>query len=99
MHNAMKHSGVVRNPEGWVKVKVMCTDAKVELTVSDNGHGFGANETLAVRGWGIRRLKEVVNATPGGEFSIESEPKRGTTLRVVVNLAGDASGQPRAESL
>lgn len=54
------------------------------LEIDDDGHGFNANRGSS-RGQGLRNMRERVEAI-GGQFSIESSPAVGTTVRVQVPL-------------
>jgi PAS domain S-box-containing protein len=67
-----------------VRVFLMRTDGRLELTVEDNGQGFDVEHLYAVksadRGFGLTNMKERTELS-GGTFSIESTPGRGTTVR------------------
>ena len=59
-------------------------DPKLCLSVSDDGRGFDVAQAAAAPGrHGLRSMAERVQRI-GGELSIESEPGRGTRIRVVI---------------
>jgi signal transduction histidine kinase len=82
--NGHRHSGASRQ-----RVSVVRRGASIELTVSDDGHGFDPQRVLAseedvgVEGghFGLRGIQDRVEML-GGTFALESAPGRGTTLTV-----------------
>jgi PAS domain S-box-containing protein len=87
LHNAMKHSGVRQ-----FDVQLQGTPDEIHLTVSDSGAGF--NLEAARKGRGLIRIEQRLKLVKG-TFSIESQPKSGTTIhaRVPLSSGSDASGQ------
>lgn len=82
LNNAVKHAQANR-----VVVEAGESEGRVSLTIIDDGHGFVVNgqadETPGRLGLlGIAERVRLVN----GEFSVQSSPGRGTTLRVTVPL-------------
>jgi signal transduction histidine kinase len=78
LHNIVKHAQAKR-----VDVTLEVSDAHVALTVRDNGIGF---EVGAFPGHlGLRSMQERAEAL-GGTFSVSSEPRAGTTIRVELPL-------------
>jgi signal transduction histidine kinase len=76
--NAARHGGARR-----IKVRLQ-DDPKLCLSVTDDGHGFDVAEAAGAAGRrGLRGMAERVEGI-GGELSIDSEPGRGTQVRVVV---------------
>jgi signal transduction histidine kinase len=76
--NAARHGGA-----GHITVRLN-TDAGLCLSVSDDGRGFDVASATAVPGrHGLRGMAERV-AGIGGQLRIESEPGRGTEVRVLV---------------
>lgn len=71
LQNAMKHSGAS-------SVQVALSDSEGDLTfqVRDDGSGF---DKSAVEPNGLLNMKDRVEAI-GGRFSVESQPRRGTTV-------------------
>ncbi len=66
----------------WVSFSLVLKDSFIEFAIRDNGQGFNVEETLASgMGKGLSMMKERA-VVSGGLFSIESEPGKGTTLRV-----------------
>ena len=57
----------------------------ITLTVKDSGAGFDPHEATRGPGLGLTSMRERLTAV-GGQFSIESEPGRGTTMSAVVPL-------------
>lgn len=80
LQNAHKHSG-----SQHVEVSLNGGSNEVRLTVSDWGIGFDAREAMIQQGLGLASMRERVKLV-GGEFSIESQPQRGTTIRARVSL-------------
>jgi two-component system, NarL family, sensor kinase len=84
IRNATAHSGASR-----VEVAVSAGAGGVELSVSDNGRGFTAEEVLAQRRRGhvgIGLLRGLVEDA-GGSLSLSSRPGEGTTLSVTLASA------------
>jgi signal transduction histidine kinase len=76
--NAARHGGARR-----IKVELR-DDPTLCLSVSDDGRGFDVAAATAAPGrHGLRGMAERVHGI-GGELSIDSEPGRGTQVRMVV---------------
>ena len=78
LHNAVKHSGV---KEFFVQLRN--EPGAVELVIRDFGSGFNVGAITAARGLGLISMQERINLV-NGTFSIESEPRHGTTIRARV---------------
>ncbi len=80
--NVVRHADASR-----VHVTLKVDDHTAFLSVRDNGRGFRVPVTTSVdaerQGLGLRGMRERV-ATLGGEMSLESEPGRGTVIKVTV---------------
>ncbi len=76
--NALRHG----HPS-LLEVSLEYTPVNVRLSVSDNGDGF----EMAVRthGFGLAGMRERVRAVRG-TFSVESEPGKGTRVRVEIHI-------------
>jgi len=74
LHNSMKHSGVRH-----FEVRLWGTSDEIHLTVSDSGAGFDREAAKATRGLGLISMEERLKLV-NGTLSIESQPKRGTTI-------------------
>jgi PAS domain S-box-containing protein len=87
LHNAAKHSGTKH-----VDVQLWVTSGKVNLTVSDLGLGFNTEATMHGTGLGLTSMRERMRLL-GGELSINSEPRRGTTIhaRVPFDSSSDSA--------
>ena len=59
--------------------------SEIHLTVSDSGSGFDREVTKASRGLGLISMEERLKLL-NGTFSIESQPKSGTTIHACVPL-------------
>jgi signal transduction histidine kinase len=78
LQNSAKHSGV------WhFEVRLWGASDEIHLTVSDSGAGFDREAAKKGRGLGLISMQERVKFLKGA-FSIESQPKRGTTIHVCV---------------
>jgi PAS domain S-box-containing protein len=78
LHNSAKHSGVRH-----FEVRLWGTPGEIHLTVRDSGAGFDTKVARAGRGLGLISMEERMKALKG-TLSIESEPKRGTTIHARV---------------
>jgi two-component system NarL family sensor kinase len=81
VRNADQHAAA-----GEVGIRVGRENGRVELSVSDDGHGFVPDEALArpAEGhFGLRLLSDQVRDA-GGTFEIDSAPGKGTRLHIQV---------------
>ncbi len=85
LHNSTKHSGV-----RYFEVELWGTSDEIHLTVSDSGAGFDIDAAKASRGLGLISMEERLRLV-GGELSIKSQPKRGTTIHARVRLNSGGS--------
>ena len=76
LSNAARHSGAEH-----VGVRLRNDGERVELSVTDDGHGFSFDD--AEGGLGIAGMRERALLV-GGEIAIESRPGTGTTVRLTV---------------
>ncbi len=78
--NAVRHSG-----GRMVDVALESSAEELRLTVRDDGHGFAAGEhELSELGhYGLIGMRERARQI-GAEFNLQSQPGRGTTVRVVL---------------
>jgi PAS domain S-box-containing protein len=83
LQNAVKHSG-----DRHFRVELHGTAREVELTVNDLGVGFNQQDVINRHGLGLISMRERLQLV-GGQFSIESKPGGGTTIRSVVPLVGE----------
>jgi PAS domain S-box-containing protein len=90
LQNAVKHSGVRH-----FKVELRGTSGELELIVSDSGVGFDQQEAVNRRGLGLISMQERVHLLDG-EFSIRSEPGRGTTVFARVPANSEVRGTAAA---
>ncbi len=63
-----------------MQVVLQCTTGQTILEIIDDGIGFKSNE-ISVGGMGPKNMRERA-AIMGGTLTIESEPEKGTTVRV-----------------
>ena len=89
LHNAAKHSGVAH-----FEVQLWGTSGEIHLTVNDLGGGFDIEAAMKGRGLGLTSMRERLRLLDG-ELSINSQPKRGTTIHARVPL-GSGSDSARA---
>jgi len=78
LRNAMKHSGVKR-----FEVRLWGSTGEIHLTVSDLGVGFDSGAAMKSTGLGLTSMQERLRLV-GGDLSINSQPKRGTTIHARV---------------
>jgi signal transduction histidine kinase len=84
LHNSAKHSGVRRH-----NVRLWGNEKEVHLTVSDSGAGFNPEVAKENPGLGLISMEERLKLV-NGTLTIESQPKRGTTIHATVPLGPDA---------
>jgi PAS domain S-box-containing protein len=80
LNNALKHAGVRH-----FKVMLRGTPTEIQLEVSDTGIGFDPEVAIGGRGLGLISMRERLRLV-NGEFFIESQPGRGTSIRARVGL-------------
>jgi PAS domain S-box-containing protein len=80
LHNVSKHARATQ-----VRLKISGSPEAFHLCIYDNGVGFDSRD-LHQRGLGIVSMKERVGMVQG-EFSIHSQPGRGTEVKVFVPLS------------
>jgi signal transduction histidine kinase len=93
LHNALQHSGVRQ-----VEARLWATSDEIQLTISDRGAGFDIETAKTSRGLGLNRMRERLKLVKGN-LSIDSQPKRGTTIRarVPLSLGSDSMGVVRQQ--
>jgi PAS domain S-box-containing protein len=78
LHNAVKHSGAKH-----FEVRLWGTSDEIHLTVRDSGEGFDRAAAKTSQGLGLVSMEERLKLVKG-TLSIESQPKRGTTIHAYV---------------
>jgi signal transduction histidine kinase len=91
LHNAGKHSGVRH-----FDVQLSGTSNEIHLTVSDCGVGFSLATARTGRGLGLNRMQERLKLVKGS-LSIDSQPKRGTTIHARVPFTSSSNFAMAAE--
>jgi len=81
LRNVVKHGKT-----GEAKVELFSKEDGLELCVSDTGSGFNPDAALRKSGLGLISMHERLRLI-GGEFAVNSEPSRGTRVRVWVPLS------------
>jgi len=77
-------NNVVRHAQASAaQIRLQWEDGQISLTVQDDGSGFDAER---VRGLGLLGMEERVHHL-GGAFAIDSQPGRGTVLRINLPVA------------
>jgi len=93
MDNAVKHSGVMEDPDIQIDVVLERDAGQARLCVCDDGMGFDVEAMLTEQyKWGLRRLRDALHRM-GGELALDSAPGQGTTICAVFDLAGDSPGE------
>jgi len=80
LHNSAKHSGVRH-----FDVRLWGTSDEIHLTVTDSGAGFDREAAKTSRGLGLISMQERLRLVEG-ILSIDSQPRRGTTVHARVPL-------------
>jgi signal transduction histidine kinase len=90
IHNVIRHSGASR-----VELDLRIADGRVEAEIWDDGRGFAATglSDEHAGGRGLLNMRERARAL-GGVLEVESEPGRGTRIRIRAPLT-----PPRAHTL
>jgi len=83
LQNAIKHSGV-----GAFKVEIMGNTSEIRLSVIDRGVGFDTRNVGQHRGLGMISMRERMRLVRG-EFAVDSQPGRGTTVRCTAPVEDD----------
>ena len=83
LSNATKHSGIKS-----FEVELWGSAEDVQLTVSDLGVGFDSEAATKGTGLGLTSMQERLRLV-GGELSINSQPKRGTTVHARVRFISE----------
>jgi signal transduction histidine kinase len=78
--NVARHAGATE-----VAVSLKQREARVNLTVVDNGRGITEKEISSSKSFGLLGIRERVLFL-GGDVVIEGRPKKGTTVRVAIPL-------------
>ncbi|MDX6459759.1 MAG: two-component system, NarL family, sensor kinase [Acidobacteriaceae bacterium] len=81
LHNSVKHSGVKH-----FEVRLWGTSDEIQLSVSDRGVGFDTQAAKVGRGLGLVSMEERLKLVKG-TLSIESQPKRGSTIHARLPLS------------
>jgi PAS domain S-box-containing protein len=90
VYNATKHSGAKS-----FEVKLWARLGEIHLTVSDRGAGFDAEAAMKGTGLGLTSMQERLRLV-GGELSIDSKLKRGTTVHARVPFTPSSDYAPAA---
>lgn len=78
--NIERHAGATE-----IKVITGWTGHTFSLSIADNGKGFNVREMMSGRGIGLRNMRERTEFL-AGEFIIDSAPRQGTRIRVVLPM-------------
>jgi signal transduction histidine kinase len=85
LHNSAKHSGVRQ-----IEVELFEASNAIHLIVRDLGLGFNPEAAMNGKGLGLISMQERMKLVKG-EFSIDSQVKRGTTIHATVLLGSGNS--------
>jgi signal transduction histidine kinase len=90
LHNSAKHSGVRH-----FEVRLWGTSDEIHLTVNDSGAGFDREAAKTSRGLGLISMEERLKLV-NGTLSIDSQPKRGTTIHARVPIVSGSDSMRAA---
>ncbi|HAV23947.1 MAG TPA: hypothetical protein DCX46_10720 [Bacteroidetes bacterium] len=79
LNNTVKHASATE-----VRISVRYVDSRLGISLEDNGKGFSA-ETVGRFNDGLQNMRKRMEEI-GGIFELESNPSRGTCLRISVNV-------------
>ncbi len=83
--NVIKHSEATE-----VIIEVRKSEKDISLIVADNGKGFDTGKKFSDterKGFGLSGIPERVKLF-GGSYKIESEPEKGTTIKILIPFSG-----------
>jgi signal transduction histidine kinase len=86
LRNVVKHSGAAE-----ARVELYGHGDRIDLCISDSGAGFSTESAKGDAGLGLISMHERVRLVRG-HLSVESEPSRGTRIRVRVPLFATKAG-------
>ena len=91
VENAVKHGVGLKEDGGTVAMQTRERPDCYEITVSDDGVGFDPAQPCrdGKAHIGIQNVRERLRAMMGAELSVESEPGRGTSVRITIPKKGD----------
>jgi signal transduction histidine kinase len=81
LRNIARHAGA-----GRVEISIQQRDSGLQLEVRDNGQGFDATVPPRAPALGLSGMQERVRHL-GGQFDVESTPRRGTSVLTWLPLA------------
>ena len=90
LQNAAKHSGVKQ-----FEVRLAGVNDEINLTISDQGVGFDVEAAMKGRGLGLTSMRERLRLI-NGQLSIDSQPRRGTTIHARVPFSTTSSSAQTA---
>ena len=79
VNNVIKHSGA-----NQLDISLIRDGDGISATIEDNGKGFDSNKIT--QGNGLKNMKKRAEEI-GARLLIESEPGKGTTVQLLLNLA------------
>jgi PAS domain S-box-containing protein len=83
LNNAAKHARA-----GRIDVTLMADERRVKLMVADNGIGYDrTGRSPTAEGWGLRTMRERAAALDA-DFTVESEPGKGTRVTIELTRGG-----------
>ena len=85
LRNVAKHSAARE-----ARVSLAATDGSILLSIEDTGVGFSPGQSQGKLGLGLSSMKERARLI-GGEFSVRSEPGKGTLVEVWAPCSGKMS--------
>jgi len=89
LSNVVKHSAAQE-----ARVTLTRAGDRIDLCIEDSGAGFDTASPQGTAALGLISMRERVHLV-GGQFSIESEPSRGTRILVhvpVTSIGGQSGG-------
>ena len=87
LNNALKHSKAFE-----VVLSLHADEDNLRLEVKDNGQGFDQELARGKGGMGLTNMAERVEKI-GGKLTIQSDPKSGTTIRIIVPIVSPKDSQ------
>lgn len=91
LHNILKHAGASE-----VEIDFSLNGDRLEIRIRDNGKGFD-EAALAGAGNGLHNMEKRM-AAAGGAFDVQSEPGKGTVIRLSLPLVSQQSDTVGAQA-
>ena len=84
MENAIKHGLNTKAEGGTIRLTTRADDARVYITLEDDGVGFEQHQLHKEGSVGLRNVRFRLKHMVDGEMTIESTPGLGTCVQILI---------------